>query len=110
MKLKEDYKNGNSLFYNLYVSTCRNSSENNNWCYSPDLIDAEFQKRNTNLQYYFPAVTIDHLNFTYPIQPYFKRNMIKLDYSFRYMIQDSVGILNYTTDIGFIFQDLQTIQ
>lgn len=90
----------------LYVKTCINTTENNNYCFPQEEID----KAMTNSSYYLSMLldntAIDHYNLTNPLKTSFYYKQMKLSYNARSDYYIYWKPIEYTTDRGWLFEKL----
>jgi hypothetical protein len=108
LNLTMDLNNGNYNFINIYINTCKNSTENKNHCKPQKEIDEILEKTNFYIQWSFPSYTIDHLNITNPVMDYFEYVSNKIYPSMFYIHNINIKTVNYTDDQGAVMEDLRS--
>jgi hypothetical protein len=92
-------------YYNFYVAKCVNTTENGNFCYTPDTINTKLRGLNFYFNYYFPNYIYDHYNVSTPVSLYFKSGNIKLNLDLFYIYYEYYKTLVYESDEGNVFED-----
>ena len=95
------YKN---LLINFYP--CVNSTENGNFCQSYDVIKAYLDS--ANFAIYFTTDAVDPNNFQQPVVSFGKQLYTPISSSTLTYIEMLFGHFNFITDVGFLFQQLET--
>jgi hypothetical protein len=103
-----DPLNQRRAFINIYLVTCKNSTENNNFCYSQTEIETRLKSLNMFFDYYISKSTIDHYDSENPLQDGFYLNTFKITYDFFYTYYEYLKEVIYVTDNGKVFEDLNT--
>ena len=108
LNLTNDSKQNLQIYTNLYVFPCKNSSNNNNSCYSPEIIKNKLSISNFYFEYYFPSFSIDHSNNSYPIVETALLKQYKQFPSMYYSIYDNIKIVEYFSDQGSVFENIKS--
>lgn len=107
LNLTLDMDSGIKTYFNLYITECTNSTENNNFCFSRDKIKLDLSNLNFYFKYFFPSYTIDHYNQTNPLSESFFSYQVRMYYSYFYTYYENIKTVNYTSDDGLVFQDVK---
>ena len=94
-------------YINIYVARCKNTTENNNSCYSDEVINEQIQKSNFFLSFYSETTGLDHYNKD-PISPSYLSKQIGVAVDFTNVNFYEFRQIIYETDEGFLFPKTQT--
>ena len=97
------YKN---LLINFYP--CVNSTENGNFCQPKEVIKEYLDS--ANFAIYFTTDAVDPNNFQKPVVSFGKQLYTPISSSTLTYIEMLFGHFNFITDVGFLFQDLETFR
>ena len=67
LNLTNDSEQNSQFFINLYISPCKNSPQFTS-CYPNQIIRDKLNNSNFYFEYYFPSYSIDHTNYSNPLE------------------------------------------
>lgn len=90
----------------LYIKTCTNSTENNNFCYPQEEIDRAMSNSSYFLSMLIDNIAVDHYNYTNPLKASFYYRQMKLSYKARSDYDIYWKPIEYATDRGWLFETI----
>jgi hypothetical protein len=93
--------------FNMNILPCKNSTANNNTCYSQDVLNQKYGYVVANVLY--PNTIIDGNNYDDPITEYFTTTTITVSNIIHKVAIFGYKSIEYTTDSGFMLPNLNTL-
>ena len=88
----------------LYMRTCVNSTENNNYCYTKNEIDNALTNSIFYFSYLVGSISIDHYNKSEPVKPSVYTQDNRMSYTSRSDLNIFWKPVLYKTDKGWLFE------
>lgn len=90
-------------YINIYIAKCKNRTENNNSCFSEEIIEEKVQNLNIFFNFFAETIRLDHQNNDNPLLPSYMSEQIAIADDFKYVNYYQWKHIIYESDEGFLF-------
>lgn len=103
INLENTFEPPKNSYLNIYIARCKNRTENNNSCFSDEVIDEKIQNLNIFFNFFAETIGLDHHNNDNPLISSYVTEQIAIADDFKYVNYYQWKHIIYETDERFLF-------